>query len=147
MNTTTSTPTPPVALTAYDCWGLLEDEEIARIAWAGPDGVAIVPVNYTVSDGALWFRTQPYTTLARRCTHGTVTLEVDHLDRRTRAAWSVVVTGTAERVPVQDVPDHLVGMEIWPAGPASLFIRVTPHEVTGRRLWGRSAARDAEEGE
>ncbi|MBB3040221.1 pyridoxamine 5'-phosphate oxidase family protein [Nocardioides sp. LMS-CY] len=138
MNTTMPTP-PPVVLTGYDCWGLLEDEEIARIAWSSPDGVAIVPVNYAVADGALWFRTQLYTALARQCAGGRVAVEVDHLDRRSRSAWSVVVVGTAERVPPQEVPDSVIGMEVWAPGPRSLFIRVTPIEVTGRRLWGRPA--------
>jgi hypothetical protein len=39
-------------LTAYECWGLLDSEEIARVAWQGREGVAIVPVNYTVADGS-----------------------------------------------------------------------------------------------
>jgi uncharacterized protein len=142
MNSTTPMP-PPVVLTGYDCWGLLEEEEIARIAWAGPEGVAIVPVNYTVADGALWFRTQPYTALARQCGGGRVAVEVDHLDRPTLSAWSVVVIGTAERVPTADVPDNLIGMEVWASGPRSLFIRVTPTEVSGRRLWGRADPHDA----
>jgi hypothetical protein len=39
-------------LSAYDCWGLLDSEEIGRVAWQGREGVAIVPVNYTVADGS-----------------------------------------------------------------------------------------------
>lgn len=136
MNTSTPTP-PPAVLTGYDCWQLLPTEQIARIAWAGPDGVAIVPVNYTVADGALWFRTQPYTALARQCAGGPVAVEVDHLDRETHEAWSVVVTGTAERVPAAEVPDTVGEMPVWAPGPRALFIRVSPAEVTGRRLFGR----------
>jgi uncharacterized protein len=139
MNTTPRPPaatTPPAELLAYDCWRLLETEEIARVAWAGPDGVTIVPVNYTVSDGSLWFRTQPYTALARQCTGGRVAVEVDRLDRTSREAWSVVVTGTAERVAAEEVPDSVGEMPVWAAGSRTFFVRVAPVEVTGRRLWG-----------
>jgi nitroimidazol reductase NimA-like FMN-containing flavoprotein (pyridoxamine 5'-phosphate oxidase superfamily) len=128
--------TSTAILTAYDCWGLLETEEIARIAWAGPDGVAIVPVNYIVADGALWFRTQPYTALGRHCDGGRVAVEVDHLDRESRSAWSVVVTGRTESVNAAEVPDQVMEMRVWPAGPRSLFVRVEPIEVTGRRVSG-----------
>lgn len=129
---------PPAVLSRHDCWGLLEDEEVARVAWAGEDGVAIVPVNYAVADGALWLRTQPYTALARECCGGRVAVEVDRFDRWSRSAWSVVVTGTAERAPVSDVPAGVATMEAWAPGPRTLFIRVTPIEVSGRRLWGHS---------
>lgn len=124
----------PAILTAYDCWGLLETQEIARIAWATTDGVAVVPVNYTVVDGALWFRAQSSSALGRQCQGGRVTVEVDHLDRADRAAWSVVVTGRAEPVDIHDVPDQAMEMRLWPAGAYSLFVRVEPDDVTGRRL-------------
>lgn len=145
MNTAVPTP-PPSVLSSSDCWRLLQDEEVARIAWAGPDGVAIVPVNYALAEGGLWFRTQPYTALARQCSGGRVAVEVDHLDRRERSAWSVVVTGTAERVPAPEVPDTLAGMEVWAPGPRSLFVRVTPLEVSGRRLWGSRGAEQRDSG-
>ncbi|MBZ5736961.1 pyridoxamine 5'-phosphate oxidase family protein [Nocardioides mangrovi] len=138
----TSNPQLPAVLPGYDCWQLLESEEIARIAWSGPDGVAVVPVNYTVADGALWFRTQPYTALARQCAGGRVAAEVDHLDRETHAAWSVVVTGVAERVPAHEVPDTVGEMPVWAPGPRSLFIRLAPTDVTGRRIRGRGEQGD-----
>ena len=123
-------------LVAYDCWTLLEQAEIARVAWQGPDGVAIVPVNYAVVDGGLWFRTDPGSALARQCEGRRVVVEVDRIDSTTRGGWSVVVAGVAELVDAMDVPDMLVGMQIWPSGPRSLFIRVDAAEVSGRRLWG-----------
>lgn len=129
-------PTPTAVLTGYDCWALLEQEDVARVAWTGPDGVAIVPVNYAIADGSLWFKTQPYSALARQCAGGRVAVEVDHLDREARSAWSVVVAGTAERV--EDwVPPEVAAMDVWPSGPRNLVIRVNAIEVTGRRLWGR----------
>ena len=36
---------------------------------------------------------------------------------------------------VLDVPDMLVDMRVWPNGIRSVFVRVEPDEITGRRLW------------
>ena len=122
-------------LTAYDCWGLLETEEIARVAWATSDGVAIVPVNYTVSDGCLWFRTQPDSSLGRQCREGGhLAVEVDHVDRSSHRAWSVVVNGSASLVSAEDVPDAAMEMRVWPQGLPRTFVRLEPDELTGRRL-------------
>ena len=134
MNTIHGTSGFLAEMPAFDCWQLLETAEIARIAWTGPHGVAIVPVNYAISDGALWFRTTPYSALAREAGTQLIAVEVDSLDPVTRAGWSVVLRGTVELVDGEDVPDQLIDLRIWPHGNRSLFIRVAPVEVTGRRL-------------
>jgi len=126
-------------LVAYDCWSLLGQAEIARVGWQSAAGVAIVPVNYVVADGAVWFRTDPSSALAREAGGTRIVVEVDHVDPRAHAGWSVVVSGTAQLVEFLDVPDMLVDMRIWPGGNHALFVRVDPDEVTGRRL---SAAPD-----
>ena len=122
-------------LVAYDCWNLLEDADIARIAWQAADGIGLVPVNYAVADGALWFRTDRESVLARECGGHPVVVEVDHVDSETGAGWSVVIRGTAELVDVLDVPDMLVEMHVWAGGPRPLFIRIEPEQLTGRRIW------------
>lgn len=33
-----------------------------------------------------------------------------------------------------DVPEMLADVDVWPAGARSLFVRVEPDEVTGRKL-------------
>ena len=134
MNTIHGTSGFLAELPAFDCWQLLETAEIARVAWNGTHGVVILPVNYSISDGALWFRTTPYSALAREAGNQRVAVEVDSLDPISRAGWSVVLRGTAELVEGEDVPDQLVDLRIWPQGKHSLFIRVAPVEVTGRRL-------------
>lgn len=125
----------PATLTAYDCWRLLETEDVARVAWVTDDGgAAVVPVNYIVGDGAVWFRTQPYSQLGRQCGGGRILLEVDHVDRDEHTAWSVVVSGTADLVPTEDVPDDVMEMRLWAPGTRNLFVRLEPIEVSGRRL-------------
>jgi nitroimidazol reductase NimA-like FMN-containing flavoprotein (pyridoxamine 5'-phosphate oxidase superfamily) len=127
----------PDVLDAYDCWQLLPTEEVARVAWAGSDSVAIVPVNYTVVDKALWFQTQPYSQLGRACDGARLAIEVDQLDHEKRSAWSVVVVGYADVVDPEDVPEAVRQMQIWIPGPRSLAVRVAPVEVSGRRVWGK----------
>jgi hypothetical protein len=127
-------------LSASECWQLLESEEIARVAWNGPHGVALVPVNYTVVDGALWFRTNAYSALGRECRGQRIAVEVDHIDRESHGGWSVVVIGETEVVDAEDLPDMLVDFRVWPAGHRALFVRVDAVEVTGRRLVPRAPA-------
>lgn len=122
-------------LVAYDCWNLLEDADIARIAWQSAGGIGLVPVNYAVADGALWFRTDKESVLARECGGQDVVIEVDQVDSETGSGWSVVVKGAAELIDVRDVPETLVELRVWAGGPRTLFIRIEPVQVTGRRVW------------
>lgn len=121
-------------LLTFDCWQLLETAEIARFAWNGPRGVSMVPVNYSIADGALWFRTTPYAEHAREAGGQWVAVEVDSLDPVERSGWSVVVRGVAEVIDPADVPDLLIDLRVWPHGTRNLLVRVEPVEVTGRRL-------------
>ena len=45
--------------------------------------------------------------------------------------------GTAEfgQLDASDVPE-LVHLQVWPAGDRTLFVRVAPETVSGRRLFG-----------
>jgi hypothetical protein len=121
-------------LTAYECWGLLDSEQIARVAWNGREGVAIVPVNYTIADGSLWFRTTPYSALGSECAGQRLAIEIDHIEPATLSGWSVVVSGVGELVDAAEVPDILADLRAWPSGNRPLFIRVAPVGVTGRKL-------------
>jgi hypothetical protein len=106
------------------------------VAWVAPAGAALVPVNYAVADGSMWFRIDPTSALGREVPGQRVAVEVDHIDAEQRSGWSVVVVGTAELVALPDVPE-LVDVRVWPTGPRAAFVRVVPVEVTGRRLFGR----------
>jgi uncharacterized protein len=134
MNTTRGPEGRLAELSAFDCWHLIESAEITRIAWNGPRGVSVVPVNHVVAEGALWFRTAPYSALALECGGQSVAAEVDSVDPTTRTGWSVVVRGVAELVDADDAPEHLVDFRVWPAGARNMFVRLEPVEVTGRKL-------------
>lgn len=126
------------ALTPYDCWALLKDVQVGRVAWSRPQGPAVVPVNLTLLDGALWLRTSPGSELVREALDRPVSIEVDEVDVATRSGWSVLVLGTAEVVMGEDVPEHLHVLDVWPSGPHVAYVRVSPTQLTGRRLGAAS---------
>jgi nitroimidazol reductase NimA-like FMN-containing flavoprotein (pyridoxamine 5'-phosphate oxidase superfamily) len=124
-----------VAMSPYECWQQLDDAGlIARVVWLANGRPAIVPVNYTVADGALWFQINAESQLGRNAEGQRLLVEVDHADAATHAGWSVVVAGVADYVDIDDAPDVVNRLEVWPRGPRNVFVRVEPDEVTGRRL-------------
>ena len=68
-----------------------------------------------------------------------VSFEVDRLDEAMSEGWSVLVTGRVRRVS----PDELgqletLGLEPWAGGERTAYLRLEPHEVTGRRIRARA---------
>ena len=125
-------------LSRYDCWRLLSEvagpDAIARIVWSGPDGMAIVPMNFTVADGNIWFQTASDSSLARESRDQQVLVEVDQIDPASRTGWSVVVSGVATCLPSEQDPGLLGDLRVWPQGPRDLLLKVEPQDLTGRRL-------------
>jgi len=127
-----------VELSPYECWQLVEEPiPIARVVWTDGRAATIVPVNYAVADGALWFQSTPGSRLARECNGRQVLVEIDSVDADTRSGWSVIVTGVAQNVEGAEVPNFLGELQVWPRGPRTTFVRVHPDEITGRRLQPR----------
>src|SRR5215207_10556196 len=130
---------PPASspLSVDRCRQLLADHHVGRIAWAGADGLQLLPVSYAYHRGSLIFRTSPYGVLSELVRPVDVIFEVDDLDSEFRVGWSVVVTGRAQAVAE---PSNLVelwtvdGITPWSAGVRNLFIEVTPRQITGRRF-------------
>jgi len=120
-----------------ECLELLADSSIARIAWCSADGPRVVPVTIALHDGSVVFRTTAYSALAHAARGSTLAVEVDGFDLATRTGWSVVAVGTADTVAD---PRDLVelwrqdGPEPWAPGVRTLFVRVVPRRITGRRI-------------
>ena len=60
-----------------------------------------------------------------------VAFEVDHIDESTREGWSVLVRSGAHHI-TGDVNKNAV--ESWAGGDRPLYIRISPNEITGRRI-------------
>jgi len=130
------------ALTEEECIKLVAGQEIGRIAFTGRYGPAVLPVNYRLHDGAIWFRTSVHGPLDDDLRTGianadyVVAFEVDDIDPAHRAGWSVLIQGAAHRVisAAERVAAEQAGVMPWPDGEHELFIRISPHRVTGRRV-------------
>ena len=123
-------------LTDESCWELLAKTNVGRLAVDVGGRPDIFPVNYLVDDGAIVFRTGAGTKLAGAALMHHVAFEIDGYLPNERTAWSVVVKGWAEQVErmeevfaVEDLP-----LFPWAAHPKPNFVKITPHEVSGRRF-------------
>lgn len=122
-------------LTVAQCWGLLQGEDLGRLAVDNIDGAPdLFPVNYLVGEEKLYLRSAPGRKLRSIARNPHVAFEVDGQIAGIR--WSVVVRGTAERMNV-DADIEASGIhELVSASPTSKdnFIRITPSSVSGRRF-------------
>jgi nitroimidazol reductase NimA-like FMN-containing flavoprotein (pyridoxamine 5'-phosphate oxidase superfamily) len=120
-----------------ECMRMLGSVRWGRCAWSGPEGLRILPVNYAVLDGNLFFRTGLYGSLAEAATGQEVALEADELDERLSSAWSVVVLGHADQVedPAEVATLFRRMREPWAPGSRPVLVRIMPSQVTGRRFF------------
>lgn len=124
------------ALEPDECLRLLSSVRVGRVGWCAPAGPQVLPVNHTVLDGSIVFRTDLYTVLAAATHDSTVAFEADELDDRMQSGWSVLVLGTAEHV---DDPAEMAELfnrmrEPWAAGDRPLVARIVPLQLTGRHF-------------
>ena len=124
-----------------ECLYLISPGGVGRIAYTGRFGPAVLPVNYSVQDGAVLFRTVEYGPLDQDLRTGIanadyiVAFEIDDIDMAGRRGWSVLIQGPAHHLSV-DEEDAIRkgGIETWAPGDRDLFIRIVPSRITGRRV-------------
>ena len=119
-----------------ECRDLLATHGVGRISVSTAPGPAIVPVNYSVVDDAVVFRTAPDATPAAAA-GAEVAFEVDHIDEALSEGWSVLVVGRARRVTDPAAVrrlDDAAYTPPWPGGGRDLWLRIDPERITGRRI-------------
>jgi uncharacterized protein len=124
------------SLPPEECIRLLASVRLGRVAFWSTEGPQVLPVNHTVLDGAIVFRTGLYTSLADGTREGTLAFEADELDDRMRSGWSVLAVGRAEHVEEHaEMVDLFRRMgEPWAPGTRPLVARIIPSQLTGRRF-------------
>ncbi|WP_328341007.1 helix-turn-helix domain-containing protein [Streptomyces violaceus] len=123
-------------LTEAECRSLLSTHGVGRLAVPTDSGPVVLPVNYSVVDGAIVFRTDLGTTPAEAAGHQ-VAFEVDRIDESFSEGWSVLVRGPARAVTDPDEVARLAEQAYstpWAGGRRELWLRVEPVAVTGRRI-------------
>ncbi|MFF5497782.1 helix-turn-helix domain-containing protein [Streptomyces aquilus] len=125
-------------LSEQECRRLLSTHGVGRVAVPTGTGAApvVVPVNYSVVDGALVFRTRQDSVPAQGLDQE-VAFEVDRVDDALSQGWSVLVRGRAEAVTDPDAVRHLAERAYstpWAGEGRDLWMRVELTAVTGRRI-------------
>jgi len=119
-----------------ECLRLLTSKHVGRVAWCGSRGPQVLPVNYTIVDGSVVFRTSPYSQLAKALYENDTAFQVDDVDEFLQAGWSVLVVGSATYLKhAEEVPKSLEDRPTpWAPGVRQMYIRIEPRSITGRRV-------------
>ena len=120
-----------------ECLALLRTVPVGRIVFTDQAMPAVLPVNFSVWDGALLIRTGAGSKLAAATRNAVVAFEVDELDGDAGKGWSVVVVGRSGVVdhPAEVGEAREIAPRSWVNGRDHL-IRISIDRITGRRLSG-----------
>ncbi|PRH80771.1 DNA-binding protein [Streptomyces solincola] len=127
-----------VVLDEQECWALVGHHGVGRVALAAGASYApeILPVNYTVVQGEVAYRTASDAAPAAAAGRA-AGFEVDRIDEAFSRGWSVLMTGTARSVTepgeARALGDRAYSAP-WAGGGRELWIVLTPQRVTGRRI-------------
>jgi|SRR5579859_2726389 len=124
-------------LSEAECRRLLDTETLGRVAFVFDGRPQIFPVNYAFDDGVVVFRTSAGLKLERG-PYTYAAFEVDHVDRATGVAWSVVVQGTAHDITdtIDTRSERLRQVLVKPVAPGdrSDWMGIYADRITGRRF-------------
>jgi len=119
-----------------ECLRLIATQGIGRVAFIVNGEPTVLPVNFSLIDETIVFRTALGSTFDVLVRGATVAFEVDHADPAYHSGWSVIGHGTAEsldgRVPERAL-DRLA-LRPWGRAAAPGWIGIQLYEVTGRRI-------------
>jgi nitroimidazol reductase NimA-like FMN-containing flavoprotein (pyridoxamine 5'-phosphate oxidase superfamily) len=120
-----------------ECLDLLRTVPFGRIVFTDQAMPAVLPVNFSLWDGALLIRTGAGSKLAAATRNAVVAFETDDVDAKLGIGWSVVVVGRSRVVdhPAELVEAAEIAPRSWVSGRDHL-IRIGVGMVTGRRLRG-----------
>ena len=123
-------------LTRTECFELLADEQLGRVAVTDDRGPVVFPVNFVLDRHTVVFRTEPGTKLHAASQGRRVCFEADGTDAATRTGWSVLIRGEAIEVtdPAELARLRKLPLDPWAPGPKTHHVRILPAVLTGRRI-------------
>lgn len=123
-------------LDTEECWRRLGTHGVGRVAATTAEGPMVLPVNYTVVDGAITFRTAAGSVPAQVLGEQ-VAFEVDHIDETFGRGWSVLVRGRARGVTRPETLRRLedrARSEPWAGGRREVWVCVDVVGISGRAI-------------
>lgn len=124
-------------LTVAECWAMIAPGGIGRFLFVQPGrGPVAIPVNFKLDGDDVIFRTGSESTVAEGIHQQPVSFDVDHLDDALGEGWSVLLTGTVSVItsPAEVVRLQALDIEPWAGGDRNTYVRLTPTQITGRRI-------------
>ena len=126
-------------LAREECLELLASHTFGRVAVAsGGEAPVIRPVNYVFDhrSQAVAFRTARGSKFHALIHSATSAFEIDEVDPVSRTGWSVIIRGVTEEVVNPLEVRHLeeLGLDSWPPGERSHWVRIRAGVVSGRRI-------------
>lgn len=127
-----------------ECLKLLRQGNIGRLAVVIDGQPHVLPLNYAADEnGVIVFRTADLTA-ATEAALANVAFEVDEIDLARRQGWSVVVHGFGREITaaLDRDSERLLQMPVhpWAPGQRDRWFKITPKEITGRRLRSTASA-------
>jgi nitroimidazol reductase NimA-like FMN-containing flavoprotein (pyridoxamine 5'-phosphate oxidase superfamily) len=131
-------------LTRDECLALLRQCRVGRLAVVINSQPHVVPLNYAIDEqGVIVFRTAELTT-ATEASLSTVAFEVDDIDLEHHTGWSVAVHGRGLNITnaIDTESERLRRLPVrpWAPGQRDQWFKITPSEITGRRLEAAASA-------
>ena len=129
--------TTGVELSESECWDVLRGSSVGRLAVSILNKPDIFPVNYGIDGESIVVNTAPGTKLAAAVSDEMVAFEVDRIDGERHRGVSVVIRGPATEVETLEELMHVEDLvEPWDPSDKRRYLRIVPHEMTGRRIGG-----------
>lgn len=121
-----------------ECLELMATATVCLVAFTDSGGQQLLPLNFAMVDGVIYFRTADVSVLASLAAGlDDVAFAVVHHGANTRDGWSVGVRGATARVEdpatiarVMDIPR----LRPWAPGPRDVVVALTPRSIDGRRV-------------
>ena len=117
-----------------ECMELLATQSVGRVAYCDQLGPVVLPVNYVLDQETVLIQVSPHSLLATHLRSAPATFEIDDFEGYNQSGWSVLVRGDAAYVEAGDLPAPSQRPVAWAEGQRTLYVRITPRDVSGRRL-------------
>ena len=123
-------------LSEADSLELLATKTFGRLVVRLKDDMDLYPLNYVVSEGAIYFRTAEGSKLFTLTLNHDVLFEADFVDEAEHNAWSVVVKGNAEALKSNAEIEKADELPLKPWLPTLKYnyVKVTPTSISGRKF-------------